>query len=84
MVEADPEGEDCAGAAICGACLLGSRRSPRVTRSQGEDPEEKWGNPNSQHKEGATEIPPACPRNHQNPEAHLLSQMVGQGQGAFL
>ena len=52
VVEADPEGEDCAGAAICGACLLGSRRSPRVTRSQGEDPEEKWGTPTPTTKRG--------------------------------
>lgn len=37
-----PGGGDFAGAAIWGACLLSSRRSPRVTRSQGEDPEEKW------------------------------------------
>lgn len=45
MVEAGPEGEDFAGAAIWGACLLSSRRSPSITRSQGEDPEEKWGTP---------------------------------------
>lgn len=38
-------------------------------------------NPNPHHREGATEIPPTSPRNHRNPEAHLLSQMVGQGQG---
>ena len=51
-MEADPEWEDCAGAAIWGACLLSSRRSHRVTRSQGEDPVEEWGTPTPITKKG--------------------------------
>ena len=40
----DLEGEGSSRAAIWGACLLSSRRSPGVARSQGEDPVEECGN----------------------------------------